>query len=87
MGRRETEVRLEGWCECDLRQQRNDGGGCMTMCERSDTSERVGALVHMRLNEFDTAIFAWHCVLSDYPPMLRWLSYGERRDAVGMHCK
>ena len=25
---RETEVRLDGWCEGDLRQQRNDGGGC-----------------------------------------------------------
>ena len=25
---RETEVRLDGWCEGRLRQQRNDGGGC-----------------------------------------------------------
>ena len=30
-GTRETEVRLDGWCEGGLRQQRNDGGGCATM--------------------------------------------------------
>ena len=34
-GTRETEVRLDGWCEGGLRQQRNDGGGCATMRERS----------------------------------------------------
>ena len=33
------------------------------------------------------AIFAWHCVLSDRPPMLWWLSHGEGRDAVGINCK
>ena len=43
-GARETEVRLDGWCEGGLRQQRIDGGGCATMRERS---ERVEALVHM----------------------------------------
>ena len=26
-GTRETEVRLDGWCEGGVRQQRNDGGG------------------------------------------------------------
>ena len=36
----------------------------------------------MKLNEFNAAIFAWHCVLSDCPPMLWWLSHGEGRDAV-----
>ena len=30
-GTRETEVRLDGWCVGGLRQQRNDGGGCVTM--------------------------------------------------------
>ena len=40
------------------------------------------ALVHMYLNEFNAAIFAGHCVLSDHPPMLWWLSHGEGRDAV-----
>ena len=33
------------------------------------------ALVHMD-------IFAWHCVLSDRPPVLWWLSPEEGRDAV-----
>ena len=33
-GTRETEVRLNGWSEGGLRQQRNDGGGCATMSER-----------------------------------------------------
>ena len=40
------------------------------------------ALVHMKLNELHAAIFAWHCVLSDCPPVLWWLSPGEGRDAV-----
>ena len=39
-------------------------------------------LVHMYLNEFHAANFAWHCVLSDHPPALWWLSPGEGRDAV-----
>ena len=34
------EVRLDGWCEGGLGQQRNDGGGCASMHERS---ERVGS--------------------------------------------
>ena len=45
------------------------------------------ALVHIKLNEFHAAIFTWHCVLSDRPPMLWWLSHGEGRDAVGINCK
>ena len=40
------------------------------------------ALVHMYLNEFHMAIFAWPCVLSDRPPMLWWLSHGDGRDAI-----
>ena len=35
---RETEVRLNGWCEGDLGQQRNDGGGYAPM---HGGSERV----------------------------------------------
>ena len=42
------------------------------------------ALVHMLLNEFQTAIFAWPCVLSDRPPVLWWLSPGEGWDAVAL---
>ena len=34
-GTRETEVKLDGWCEGGLGQQRNDGGGCVSMLERS----------------------------------------------------
>ena len=33
-GMRETKVRLDGWCEGGLGQQRNNGGGCMSMRER-----------------------------------------------------
>ena len=40
------------------------------------------ALIHMQLNEFQKTIFACHCVLSDRPPVLWWLSHGEGRDAV-----
>ena len=40
------------------------------------------ALVHVQLNEFHAAIFAWPFVLSDRPPMRWWLSHGEGRDAV-----
>ena len=36
-GTRETEVRLDGWCEGGLRQQRNDCGGCATMRERVES--------------------------------------------------
>ena len=38
-GTRETEVSLDGWCEGGLRQQRNDGGGYVTMHERSERVE------------------------------------------------
>ena len=38
------------------------------------------------LNEFHETIFAWHCVLSDRPPVLWWLSPGEGRDAVTCVC-
>ena len=44
-GTRETEVRLDGWCEGGLRQQRNDGEGCATMCERSLRVESPGIYV------------------------------------------
>ena len=35
MGTRETKVRLDGWCEGGLRQERNDCGGCAAMHKRS----------------------------------------------------
>ena len=44
-GTRETEVRLDGWCERGLRQQKNDGGGCTTMRERSEIVESPGTYI------------------------------------------
>ena len=41
-GTRKTEVRLDGWCEGGLRQQRNDGGGCATIRERPERVESPG---------------------------------------------
>ena len=43
-GTRETEVRLDGWCEGGLGQQRNDGRGCAT-CARSERVESPGTYV------------------------------------------
>ena len=42
---RETEVKLDGWCEGGLRQQRNDGGGCATMREIPERVESPGTYV------------------------------------------
>ena len=39
MGTRETKVRLDGWCEGDLGQQRNDCRGCASMRESSEREE------------------------------------------------
>ena len=44
-GTRETEVRLDGWCEGGLRQQRNDGVGWATMPEKSERVETPGTYV------------------------------------------
>ena len=38
-GTRETEIRLDGWCEGGLGLQRNDGGGCASMGNRSERVE------------------------------------------------
>ena len=42
---RKTEVRLDSWREGGLRQQRNDGGGCASMRERSERVESPGTYV------------------------------------------
>ena len=42
---RETEVRLDGWCEDGLRQQRNGSGGCATIHERFESVESPGTYV------------------------------------------
>ena len=44
-GTRETEVKLDGWCEGGRREQRNDGGGCATMRKRSERVESPGTYV------------------------------------------
>ena len=36
-------LQLFGWCEGGLGQQRNDGGGCSSMRERSERVESPGA--------------------------------------------
>ena len=41
---RETEVRLDGWCEGGLGQQRNASGGCVSMRE---SQKEWRAMVHM----------------------------------------
>ena len=41
------------------------------------------ALVRMKLNEFHAAIFSWHCVLSDCPPVPWW--YHMEREGVPLH--
>ena len=40
-----AEVRLDGWCEGGLRQQRNDGGGCAIMRVRPERVESPGTYV------------------------------------------
>ena len=41
----ETEVKLDGWCEGGLWQQKNDCGSCATMRERSERVESPGTYV------------------------------------------
>ena len=78
-GTRETEVRLDEWCEGGLRQQRNDSRVCATMRERSERVESPGTCVTECVSR---GHFACHCVLSDSPPVFWWFSPGEGRDAV-----
>ena len=44
-GTREIEVRMDGWCEGGLGQQRNDSVGSATMRERSEKVESPGTYV------------------------------------------
>ena len=43
---REAEARLDGRSEGGLGQQRNDGGGCASMRERSDRVESPGTYLN-----------------------------------------
>ena len=63
---RETEVRLDGWCE---------GGGCAT------NRKEWRALVHIT-EWVLRGHFCLTLCSSDRPPVLWWLSPGEGRDAV-----
>ena len=44
-GMRKTEVRLDGWCEGGLGRQRNGGGFCVSVRERSERVESPGTYV------------------------------------------
>ena len=44
-GRVRRRLRLDGWCEGGLRQQRNGGGGCATMRERPERVKSPGTYV------------------------------------------
>ena len=43
-------VRLNGWCEGGLGQQRNDSGGCASMSERSERVESRGTYLTERVS-------------------------------------
>ena len=84
----ETEVRLGGWCEGGLRQQRKDGGDCATMGERSERVESPGTYVTERVSRghFACPVFfrTAHPCSGGY--------HMERggmplHDAVGINCK
>ena len=42
---RETEVRLDGWCEGGFGRQRDNGAGCVSMPKRSEIVESPGSYV------------------------------------------
>ena len=65
-GTRETEVRLDGWCEGGLRQQRNYGGGSAAMRERLERVESPGTYVITE--RVSRGHFNWPCVLPDPLP-------------------
>ena len=44
-GMRETEVRLDGWCEGGIGQQRNNEGSCSSMHEKSERVDSAGTYV------------------------------------------
>ena len=76
-GTRETEVGMDG-----LKVALGSRGMTVETSRQWKERKEWSALVHMFLNEFHAAIFAWRCVLSDRPPMVWWLSPREEFDAV-----
>ena len=77
VGTRETEVRLDGWCEGGFGQLRNNGGGCASMRERSERVKSTYVTERVLCGHFP-----WPCILSDRPLVLWWLSPGQGWDAV-----
>ena len=69
---RYTKVRLDGWCECGLGQQRNDDGGCA-----KDQKALRGTFVTECVSRGHFGL-----ALSDHPLVLRWLSPGEGWDTI-----
>ena len=72
-----TEVRLNGWCEGGLAQQKNYGRGYASMRERSERVESPGTYVTKRVSN-------GHFCLALYslgrPSVLWWLSPGDGWD-------
>ena len=88
MGTRETEVRLDGWCEGGLRQRRNDCGGCATMRDRSERVESPGEPWWSRFTPpflFGTVFFWTALPCSGGYHMERGCM--PLHDAVGINCK
>ena len=87
-GTTETEVRLDGWCEGGLRQQRNDGGGCATMRERLKRVESPGTYVTewVLRGHFCLALYSFgppsHALV-----VITWRGGEPLHDAVGINCE
>ena len=83
---RETEVRLDGWSEGGFRQQRNDGGECATMHERSERLESPGTYMSfMQPFLLGTVLFRTTLPCSGGYHMER--GGMPLHDAVGINCK
>ena len=78
-GTRETEVRLEGWCEGGLGQQRNDGRFWASMSKRQERVESPGTYVTM---SFTRPILLGSVFFRTALPSSCGLSRGEVWDAV-----
>ena len=74
-GARETEVRLDGWCEGGLRQQRNDGGGCADNAGKIGKSGEHWYICNWM--SFTRPFLLGPVFYRTAPPVLWWWSYGE----------
>ena len=80
-----------GWMYCVKVALGNDGRGCATMREKIGKGGEPWYGIHMYLNEFHAAIFAWHCVLRTALPCSGGYDMERGRiplhDAVGIKCE